>query len=86
MADRYIHETELPAPNEACLEDIFLPMNYKPTREDVICSRGSISYHHGESDDDKRRDTKSPGSPMKCFSTRQDNILTLDVSYIVIFA
>lgn len=46
MVDRYIQETELPTPNEACLEDIFLPLDYKPTREDVICSRGSISYHH----------------------------------------
>lgn len=52
MADRSIHETDLPAPNETSLEDIFLPVDYRPSREDVICSRGSISYHHGESEDE----------------------------------
>lgn len=48
MTDRFIHEADLPAPNETSLEDIFLPVDYKPSREDVICSRGSISYHHSE--------------------------------------
>ena len=28
-------------------QDIFLSLDFTPSREDVICSRGSISYHHG---------------------------------------
>uniref|UniRef100_A0A7S3KYM9 DUF6824 domain-containing protein n=2 Tax=Amphora coffeiformis TaxID=265554 RepID=A0A7S3KYM9_9STRA len=54
IMDKYRTEKSLSVESDASLvasstkshDDVFLPVDFKPTNGDVICSRGSISYHH----------------------------------------